>query len=133
MADEARVEVHGLRELEAGARRLAHNVQSDAPDAFRRVADTVAGRTRGRMPRVSGRLAGSVVAAPTSTGAVVGYGSGVPYAGWIDFGGGHGRPYIPGGRYFFPTAEALLPELDKEAERHAEREIASMLWPSPNL
>lgn len=124
------IEVHGVAELERGARRLFANVEEAAPGAFRSVADQVATVVRARVPRRSGRLAGSVMADHDREGAAVGFDGRVPYAGWIEFGGTRGRPYVPTGRYLYPTASDIAPDpLRRAGERAVEGEIRRMTWP----
>src|SRR5262245_50903992 len=123
------IEVHGIPELERGSRRLFDNIDQGAGSAFRSVADQVATIVRSRVPRRSGRLAGSVVSDQADEGALVGMGDGVPYAGWIEFGGTRGRPYVPTGRYLYPTASDAAPLLQRAGEQVAHDEIRRMAWP----
>ena len=56
----------------------------------------------------------SVTVAAVPYGAQVSEGEGVPYTGWMDWGGnrprGGPRSYLPEGRYLFPAAGDLGPE-----------------------
>jgi len=134
MADDARVEVRGYPELAAGSANLFRRIGPEAEDRFQQVADQVAGAVRGRVPHRSGQLASSVEtgrAAPN--GVSVGIGGGVPYAGWIEFGGTRGRPYVSGGRYLFPTAEAAEPLVHAAGDLAAREAIKEAVWPSPRL
>ncbi|MBO0743672.1 MAG: HK97 gp10 family phage protein [Candidatus Dormibacteraeota bacterium] len=131
MADELDVQVHGLTELNRGARRLFDNIDQGAGAAFGSVADQVATMVRGRVPRLTGRLASSVVSDQADDAAQVAMGDGVPYAGWIEFGGTRGRPYIDQGRYLYPTAQAAAPLLARAGETVARDKIRSMAWPTP--
>jgi phage gpG-like protein len=124
------IEVHGIPELERGSRRLFENIDQGAGSAFRSVADQVATMVRTRVPRRSGRLAASVLADQADEGALVGLGDGVPYAGWIEFGGTRGRPYVPSGRYLYPTAQDAAPLLQRAGEQVARDEIRRMAWPT---
>jgi hypothetical protein len=124
------VELHGYPELAAGSLVLFRKIDRDADAAFGRVADGVAGAVRGRVPHRTGRLAGSVEA-QHGTDPGVGIGAGVPYAGWIEFGGTRGRPYVPTGRYLYPTALAAEPLLVAAGEITAQRNIGGMHWPTP--
>jgi phage gpG-like protein len=127
------VEVRGVRELQRGMRRLAGNIDRGADEEFRTAAEQVATIVRGRVPRRTGTLAGSVEAEPTDKGARVAMGAGVPYAGWIEFGGTRGRPYIASGRYLTPTALDAEPLLQRAGETAARKEIGRMRWPTPTL
>ena len=131
MAEDVRVEVKGFRELEAGSLALARKIDDAADARFVDVASTVGAAVRARVPHRSGRLASSVEASASAEGARVGIGGGVPYAGWIEFGGTRGRPYVAQGRYLFPSALDAEPLLTVAGGAAAEGEIRTMLWPTP--
>lgn len=134
MAEAAHVEVRGLPQLARGTAVLADRIEDGARAAFLRAADQAATLVRGRVPRRSGRLAASVRADQLDDGASVGMGgSGVPYAGWIEFGGTRGRPYMPGGRYLVPVTEEAGPLLRTAGEAAARDEIRRMTWPAVPL
>jgi Bacteriophage HK97-gp10, putative tail-component len=125
------MEVHGLAELAAGARKLAGNIEQAVPPAFQSVADHAAGSVRGRLPRRTGRLAASVHADQTAHGADLSMGEGVPYAQFVEY-GGRGHPHSASGNYLYPAAQSAQPLLVSAAERVASREIGAMTWPSPS-
>jgi hypothetical protein len=130
VADRADVKVYGYAELAAGTRILAGRIEEQAGQEFEKVAGGAADTTRARVPRRSGRLAGSVQSGAAEQGqAFVGYGGGVPYAGWIDFGGTRGRPYVRTGRYLFPTALNTEGPLTLAGSGAAVSEIRRMRWP----
>jgi len=132
MAGEAGVEVHGYRELVAGSAVLFRRIDAEADARMRDVAESVAGVVRGRVPHLTGRLASSVLGEEAQGGARVGMGGGgVPYAGWIEFGGGHGRPYVAAGRYLTPTATSAEPLVTAAANVAAQTAIRSQAWPRP--
>ena len=80
------VQVEGAKELRRALRRMGADLK-DLSKINREAADTVAGDARGRAPRLTGHLAGSVKASATKTRAVVSAGSRrVVYAGPIHFG-----------------------------------------------
>ena len=132
MPDRADVKVSGYRELAAGAGRLADRIGEEAPKRFETVAEAAAGAARARVPRRSGALAASVDASRDDEAALLGMGgSSVPYAGWIEFGGTRGRPYIGAGRYLYPTALDAEPALIIAAGDVARDEIRGLRWSSP--
>jgi phage gpG-like protein len=133
MADEARVEVRGYPQLAAGSADLFGRIGPNAEARFRTIADQVAAIVRGRVPHRSGQLAGSVSVQSEPDGASVGIGAGAAaaYAGWIEFGGTRGRPYVGTGRYLYPTAEGAEPLLAAQGQLAAREEIARTLWPTP--
>lgn len=125
------IKVRGWRELAAGTERLAANIDAETQQRFRAVADATAGQVRSVVPHgATGGMAGSVGVQPGPP-VGVGYLGGVPYAGWVDFGGGHGRPYIAGGRYLFPVIQQAEPLVVAAAQQATETEIKDMRWPKP--
>jgi len=127
-----RVEVRGFRELAIGSERLFAKLGRSGDAASQQVGDGVAGIVRARVPRRTGALAGTVSADDAGSGVVdVSMGGSLRYGGWIEFGGGHGRPYIASGRYLYPTAHAAQPVLEAAHGIAAQREIGMMVWPTP--
>ena len=131
--DGVTVEVHGADELAAGSRKLFDHIESGAEKSFLSTADQVATMIAGKQPVLTGRLAASVTAEGIDKGAAVGIGGpGVPYAGWIEFGGTRGRPYVPMGRTLYPTAEESKAMFERAGDRVAAEQIGAMLWPKPS-
>jgi hypothetical protein len=56
-------------------------------------------------------------------------GQGVPYAGWIEFGGSRGRPMVKRGRYVYPTALGTQPQAVAAAAYAADESIGGFPWP----
>jgi Bacteriophage HK97-gp10, putative tail-component len=125
-----RVEIRGADELAAGTRKLAGNIEQAARDEFTSVADQVASQVRGRLPKRSGRLAGSVRGQPIADGGSVTMGEGVRYAEFVEY-GGRGHPHSATGNYLYPTAMAAEPLLVAAGEKVAVQEIGAMHWPTP--
>ena len=99
------------------------------------MADQTAAMVAARVPRLTGRLAASVSSTGGlfSTGASVGMGGpGVPYAGWIEFGGSRGRPFVQEGRYLYPTADDNAGLAQRASEKAARDKIRMQRWPRPN-
>lgn len=123
------VKIKGIRELDSGMRRLASNILEAVPrDAVKPTADQSAATTRNRVPKRTGRLAASVHVAERDGVAQVQMGGGLPYARWIEYGGGHGRPFRKSGRYVLPVARRTARSLKKYAEAAVDREIKGMHW-----
>lgn len=125
----------GFRELAHGSQELFDRILESVSARFLGVAEDVGQQTRQRLPVVSGALAASLTVKPVKTktkrGAKTAMGKArVPYAGWIEF-GGKGRPYVPAGRYLFPTAVQTQGRVEREAADAAETEIRRTLWPTP--
>lgn len=70
--------------LERDMRRLAAGLDTAATAGAQRQATQTAGAIRSGVPRRSGRLAGTVKAAPDGDGWAVTYGGGLPYARYIE-------------------------------------------------
>ena len=126
-------EVHGVTELKRGSKTLFARIDDHVDKEFLSTADQVASMIRARQPRLTGRLAASAGAFGSDHGASVGIGgSGVPYAGWIEFGGTHGRPYVAEGRTVYPTAEESKEMFKRAGDTVARKQIGSMTWPKPS-
>ena len=129
---EAEIRVVGLDELVRDSSDLATRIEHSSGPAMERGAKLAAERVRGSVPVLTGRLVGSVVTGSTHDGhAYMGMGEGLPYAGWIEYGGTRGRPYIDTGRYVFPAAVADEPQLVVAATDNAKQEIARFPWRTP--
>jgi len=132
MGLEVHAELQGLDELASGVDALIETMHGEAEREFKATADNLAGIVAGRVPIVSGALAGSVRSEERAAGAAVTMGGmGVPYAGWIEFGGSRGRPYYPEGRYLMPTIDEAHPDIVEAGTRAAETAIERTTWPSP--
>lgn len=71
-------------DLEADVRRLAAGIERVANDAPRDAAQNVAQSLRADLPVRTGRLVRSVQVVSSTDGAGVSYGSGIPYADYIE-------------------------------------------------
>jgi len=121
------VTVHGLPELFRGSRSLFGKIEKASDKTFADVADKRARIARGSVPRLTGALAGTV----TAEGSEALFGGDLPYAGWVEFGGTRGRPYLPEGRSFFPaTTFHVEDELEREATKTTQREVGKFSWPN---
>lgn len=107
-------------DLDALTSRLVARAPGVGADAARDAAEAVAGRARSRLPRRSGRLVSSVrvEADPENEARLL---VGAPYAGWIEYGGTRGRPYVPGGRYVGPSTEGAERIMAESGERGIEK------------
>jgi phage gpG-like protein len=75
------------------------------------------------VPKRTGRLAGSISVQRDQDGARLEMGgAGVPYAGWIEYGGSRGRPYVAGGRYVGRATE----HADRDFARRTEQALAQI-------
>jgi hypothetical protein len=127
------VDVVGLRALVRDANRLCDDagpLNKALSAAGKQAVEPVAAQARSSYPQVSGRLAGSVRASGTRSGAAVRVGSAaLPYAGPVDFGGyPAGREYVATGRYLFPAAEQLASRAAELYGAGAQRAFDSFPW-----
>jgi phage gpG-like protein len=126
---DSRVEVDGAAELAAAAARVPDACERAAADAGEKVAAALVTSTRGITPKRSGRLASSITREKVPDGWVVSFGAGVPYAGWIEYGGTHGRPYVPDGRYLGAGAEDAATRYQKNTQANLDDELRRLDWP----
>ena len=118
------VQFEGVDELVAGIHKLAAGVEDNAPTEFARVADEIANRVRGSVPRRTGALAASVQARREGKGAAVRMGDGVRYAQFVEY-GGRGFPHNPQGNYLTPAAKDATPQLVAAGTRVVNKEIGA--------
>jgi hypothetical protein len=116
MTDRVEIDTSGLMRMIG---RMRARVDPIGRKACADTAEQVAGTTRGAVPVRSGRLAGSVRVAQEPAGARVEMGA--PYAGWIEYGGTRGRPYVAAGRYLGPASKDADRKIVAQAERDIQR------------
>jgi hypothetical protein len=132
------VEVVGMAALGRDVSRLCSKsgyLESALATAALPAVEPVASATRGALPQHSGRLAGSVRTSKTRTGAkaVMG-GSGLRYAGWVEFGGHRKaphestRPYQSRGRYLFPAAASLASVAVQRYSEGTQKALDGFAW-----
>lgn len=104
------VRIDGLRELQAALKRMDGQSQKRLRIVLNDAAELVVSGARPRVPRRTGRAAASLKPSSGQREASVKAGGGrVPYYGFLDFGGAVGRhdsvrrPFLPEGRYLYPT------------------------------
>jgi phage gpG-like protein len=95
------------------------------------LAETVRSQVQGDVPVLTGTLAASVTTTEDAEGVGVGYDPDIPYAGYIEFGGFHGRDLVPEGRYLYPTATAAEPDYQALASNVAEDTARRFPWSTP--
>lgn len=112
----------GLKELSRSLRQVEAGLQKEIGRAFKRAADKVAQDARRRVPKRSGKLAGSIRPFGTQKKAGVRMGrSSVPYAGPIEFGGyPASRPFVPKGRYIYPSFKESMPVVQRDLAKELE-------------
>lgn len=110
MVDLEPIAVEGLRELVRSLRTLDSTLPRGVRLAANEAADVVVQEARRRTPTRSGKARASVKAKSTRTAARVSSGGRrAAYYPWLDYGGKVGRndsasrPFIPSGRYVYPS------------------------------
>jgi hypothetical protein len=128
MPETTRVDVDGLEDAERDFRRWADQLGPAVTEQARAFAGRVAGRVH--PPVLTGALASSVDVETLvgEEGIGISIGDGLPYAGWIEFGGSRGRPSVPEGRYLYPAAMAAEDEWHELGEHVAEQTIERFSW-----
>ena len=131
MSPDAQVEFIGAPQAAADMSRWARDLGPQLAQDGRQFAQRVADSVAAKVPVLTGTLAASVKAGTDGEGATVELGAGVPYAGWIEFGGSRGRPLVPQGRYLYPTALAAEPEWNDYAANQADTTVGRFPWSTP--
>jgi hypothetical protein len=119
---DVKVRIKGLPELRRAFLQVEGGEKGALKSAFLPIAGRIAGSVSGKVPKLTGLAAASVKARATDRGASIAVGGqAVPYYPWLDFGGSVGRgdrikrPYLPEGRYLYPTIRAARPEIEDAA------------------
>jgi len=138
MTEGVTVEVVGVDALARDLGRLAAAggpFDQATAEAARRILEPKAATLRTVVPHDSGAMAGSVNVKPLPLGAVLSEGDGIVYAGWVDFGGSRpqsgDRPYLPQGRYLFPSVGDLEPATVAANNAALQTAINSFGWSHP--
>jgi len=125
------VRVLGLDELATGLHDLSGEIGRETPRGLATAAGRMATTVRAKVPHDTGALAGSVVSGVEGDHAFLGMGEGLPYAGWIEYGGTRGRDYYPEGRFVYPTAVADQGSIEDAAIEQTKKTIGGHSWKSP--
>lgn len=138
------VRFHGVPQFVAALKAIDVALPGQLKQEFLGVAADVASNVSGRIPKLTGKAAGSVKPRATTRGAsIAAYGSAAPYGPWLDFGGSVGRGHRPGvawsgaikrawmgkpageGRYLYPAIRAnrknIIEGADDAVEKLAKR------------
>ena len=119
MADK-NVDAGGVTHLEAQLAKMGSEVERALLNVSRDIADDVVMTVRQRVPYESGDASRSYTSAVTATGVDLSFGGAqAPYVPWLEFGGKAGRsgatrPYVPGGRYLYPTIRRVAEDWESE-------------------
>jgi hypothetical protein len=112
--------------------RWAGELKAEVDKGGAPLGQRVAGVVKSRVPHLTDQLAGSVESSTDDEGIAVSMGDGVPYAGWIEFGGTRGREYIDQGRYLYPSLLDAQDEFAQVASDTAADSIGRFSWSTPS-
>ena len=133
---ESGVQLVGLEAANDDLMKFADQLGPAVAKDARTFGAELASRIANKVPVLTGRLRDSVAvtdaAEGENVGIGVGLGEGVPYAGWIEFGGSRGRALVAQGRYVYPTAMEAEPQFEATAERAAGDLVHRFPWSSPS-
>ena len=113
------IKVVGLDEFRRGLKGIDSGLPKTMRLTLNEVAELFLGWVRPKVPTRTGRAAASLKAQSTQSQArIAAGGPKAPHFPWLDFGGRVGknksvvRPYIPDGRYIFPTLAERRPDVE---------------------
>lgn len=118
------IRVEGLKEFQAALRAMDRDLPKQLRIMLNRAATVVIDWAVPRIPKRTGRAAGSVKARSSQRESRVAIGGRrAPYMPWLDFGGAVGpgrsvqRPFRKKGRYLYAGLEANAEDVTKIMER----------------
>lgn len=138
MAEDVKIRIKDIGRFTGALKQVNRNVGNELKGGFKKIAESVAEKTRSKVARKSGRAAGSITARGKQKGAAIAVGGQkAPYYPWLDFGGSTGRGHIPGkawsgaikrpmvpsGRYLYPTIKQEGPTIRRETDKLLERVV----------
>lgn len=138
----AGIEANGLGAFRRDLKRIDPELDKTLRDDLLAIGQEIASQAAGRVPRRSGRAAGSIRAGVSGKKAYVAGGKKtVPYYGWLDFGSRtpkRGQPRSTGpwaksgagpkkGRFIYPTIEDNRPKIEKKAVEAFEKAVDEAL------
>lgn len=124
MADDMRVAVTGLRDMNKALKAADQQALDAMKSALKEIAEGVAADVRSRVPHRSGRARASYKARGGVKGAGIAFGGArAPYTPWLDFGGAVGkrrsvrRPVVKGGRYLYPAIADNMDDVEAKVAK----------------
>lgn len=124
MANIKPIHVEGLKEFQKNLKKIDKELPKGIRLAGNEAAQLIIEYAKPKVPRRSGKAAGSMKAASTQKGArIKAGGSKAPYYAWLDFGGRVGRNdsverrYYSDGRYLYPALHALRDQIQEIYEQ----------------
>ncbi len=120
-----KIKIAGIREFQRALKQMDANLPKQIRLILNESTEMVIDYAQGRMPRVSGRAAGSIKGRSSQREARVALGgTRAPYAPWLDFGGQGrvpgrppARPFHKGGRYLYRGLDVHRDEITDRMTR----------------
>lgn len=123
----ATIRVTGVRELRRQLNQLDKDLAKALKEGLFEIAKEIADKTRPKIPVRTGKAAASLKPRKQSAAAAVAVGGNkAPYYQWIEWGGRVGRnksvvrPFIPEGRYLYPTLKEERDQVREKFDRIVE-------------
>lgn len=142
MPNDAKVEVRGIKDLQKSLREIDRDLPKELAAGLAEAAEIVAAAARPKVPHRHGHARGSIKARKQQRGAAIAVGgTKAPYFPWLDFGGTVGkgrkqagvskkraggayggtagsvkRPWMPEGRYIYPTLREKRDEVNAKVD-----------------
>lgn len=129
MADEMKIQVVGLKELQKALRDIERDLPKELAAGLAEVSEMVLVKARALVPRgKTGNAQESMKVRKQQRGASIAVGgTKAPYYPWLDFGGRVGRrrsvkrTFIQGGRYIYPTLKVMRPQVNAKVDEVVRR------------
>jgi hypothetical protein len=118
----------GATQFAADMRRLTGRIEDADVRELAAVGRGLIPRVQSVMPKVTGRLAASVAVNPQTQFEAADVTASTVYAGWIEFGGTRGRPYVAQGRFLMPVVRASGSTVGIELQNTTNRTIGGFSW-----
>ena len=123
MASIKPIKVQGLNEFSKNLKKISKDLPKAVRLAGNEAAQLIVSWAKPKVPKRSGKAAGSIKAASTQkTARVRAGGNRAPYYAWLDFGGRVGqkkatqRKFYSDGRYLYPALHAQRADIQKVYE-----------------
>lgn len=114
------IKIDGLAQFSRNLRKLDNDLPKALRIAHNEAGELIVNYARPRVPKDSGKAAGTVKAKSTRTeGRVTGGSARYPYYAWLDFGGRVGknksvsRPFYKSGRYLYAGLSSQFGDIMK--------------------
>lgn len=127
--DDGKIVVVGIPDLQKALKQIDRDLPKELAAGLAEASQIVLDAAKPKVPRgKTGRAQDSMKVRKQQRGAALAVGgSKAPYFPWLDFGGKVGRnksvkrPFIPEGRYIYPTLKEKRPQVAAKVDEVLER------------